>query len=220
MFEPRLAPRPAWSRTPTVPSTSISVRRHRPARRPTGCRPTPTAGSRFSFACMGPRSRSSTRPGYCRTSSRRQWRRRAMSTNLYMSRFAHTRRNRRRQPAGDAVPVTADNFIRAESDMLSRLVEQGGFGKFYHFRELTPIDNHTSARQPRHALFHRCVRPRCRAGDDHATGRGQALHDDDRDRRGPLRLHGRLWRRPSDPHARRGWHALRLGGDPHPGRSQ
>src|SRR5262249_47356890 len=32
-------------------------------------------------------------------------------------------------------PVTADNFIRAESDMyFGTVVKQGGFGKFYHYR--------------------------------------------------------------------------------------
>jgi hypothetical protein len=41
-------------------------------------------------------------------------------------------------PASNAVPVTADNFIRAESDaVFTGLVAQGGFGKFYHNRKLT-----------------------------------------------------------------------------------
>ena len=36
------------------------------------------------------------------------------------------------QPAGTAVPVTADNFRRAESDMyLAGFVKEGGFGKFF-----------------------------------------------------------------------------------------
>jgi hypothetical protein len=39
------------------------------------------------------------------------------------------------------LPVTADNFIRAESDRyFKNVVEDGGFGKFKHSRELTPID--------------------------------------------------------------------------------
>ena len=38
-------------------------------------------------------------------------------------------------PASKAVPVTADNFIRAESDaVFTGLVAQGGVGKFYHNR--------------------------------------------------------------------------------------
>jgi hypothetical protein len=39
------------------------------------------------------------------------------------------------------VPVTADNFIRAESDlMISGTVKSGGLGKFIHFREPMAID--------------------------------------------------------------------------------
>jgi hypothetical protein len=40
-----------------------------------------------------------------------------------------------------AVPVTVDNFIRAESDlMISGTVKSGGLGKFIHFREPMAID--------------------------------------------------------------------------------
>ena len=54
----------------------------------------------------------------------------------------------------DAVPVTADNFIRAESDaVFTGLVAQGGFGKFYHNRELTPIDSHIVQRPNRDTLY-------------------------------------------------------------------
>jgi hypothetical protein len=43
--------------------------------------------------------------------------------------------------ARNAVPVTPDNFIRAESDLyFGNIVKDGGFGKFTHNRELTPID--------------------------------------------------------------------------------
>ena len=52
------------------------------------------------------------------------------------------------------VPVTADNFIRTESDeIFTGLVAQGGFGKFYHYRELTPIDNHIVQRANRDTLY-------------------------------------------------------------------
>ena len=47
------------------------------------------------------------------------------------------------QPATAAgtVPVTADNFIRAESDlMISGTVKSGGLGKFIHYREPMAID--------------------------------------------------------------------------------
>src|SRR5215470_11506206 len=39
------------------------------------------------------------------------------------------------------LPVTADNFIHAETDLYFGVtVKGGGFGKFYHYRELAPID--------------------------------------------------------------------------------
>ncbi|MGB6940256.1 MAG: DUF1254 domain-containing protein [Xanthobacteraceae bacterium] len=57
-------------------------------------------------------------------------------------------------PASNSVPVTADNFIRAESDaVFTGLVAQGGFGKFYHNRELSPIDNHVVQRANRDTLY-------------------------------------------------------------------
>ena len=52
------------------------------------------------------------------------------------------------------VPVTADNFIRAESDaVFTGLVAQGGVGKFCHNRQLTPIDNHIVQRANRDTLY-------------------------------------------------------------------
>lgn len=57
-------------------------------------------------------------------------------------------------PTGDAIPVTADNFIRAETDKTFAGIEkQGGFSKFLHFRELSPIDNHTVKRANRDTLY-------------------------------------------------------------------
>ena len=57
-------------------------------------------------------------------------------------------------PTGDAIPVTADNFIRAETDRTFAVIErQGGFSKFMHFRELSPIDNHTIKRANRDTLY-------------------------------------------------------------------
>ena len=44
-------------------------------------------------------------------------------------------------PAGGAVPVTPDNFNRAESDLvMGPIVKDGGLGKYVHHRELYPID--------------------------------------------------------------------------------
>jgi hypothetical protein len=57
-------------------------------------------------------------------------------------------------PASDAIPVTADNFVRAETDRTFASIEkQGGFSKFVHFRELSPIDNHTVQRANRDTLY-------------------------------------------------------------------
>jgi hypothetical protein len=59
---------------------------------------------------------------------------------------------------GDAVPVTADYFIRAESDVvITGLVAQGGLGKFFHNRQLTPIDDHVVQRANRDTLYSTAV---------------------------------------------------------------
>jgi hypothetical protein len=61
-------------------------------------------------------------------------------------------------PAGDAVPVTVDNFRRAESHMFfGNVVKQGGFGKFHHHRELVPIDKQTVVRANRDTLYSAAV---------------------------------------------------------------
>ena len=55
--------------------------------------------------------------------------------------------------AGNAVPVTPDNFIRAESDhYFGNMVKDGSFGKFTHNRELTPIDKQLVVRSNRDTL--------------------------------------------------------------------
>jgi hypothetical protein len=57
-------------------------------------------------------------------------------------------------PKGNAVPVTADNFLRAESDLyFSGVIKDEGFGKFHHNREPTPIDRQTVIRMNRDTLF-------------------------------------------------------------------
>ena len=47
------------------------------------------------------------------------------------------------QPAPGTIPVTADNFIRAETDLYFNTVaiKEGGFGKFQHHREMMPVDD-------------------------------------------------------------------------------
>ena len=80
---------------------------------------------------------------------------------------------------GNTVPVTVENFIRAESDLYMSAValKEDGFGKFEHHRELSPDrrPNHHSAK-PRHALFRGGVRSRRRTGDVHTARCGQAFH--------------------------------------------
>jgi hypothetical protein len=56
--------------------------------------------------------------------------------------------------ASNSVPVTADNITRAESDaVFSGLVAQGGFGKFYHNREVTPPESRIVQRPNRDTLY-------------------------------------------------------------------
>ena len=57
-------------------------------------------------------------------------------------------------PLGSFVPVTVDNFIRAESDRaFAGIVLQNGFGKFNHSRELTWLDKQVVPRQNRDTLY-------------------------------------------------------------------
>jgi hypothetical protein len=53
-----------------------------------------------------------------------------------------------------AVLVSPDNFIRAESDLyFGNIVNDGGFGKFIHIRELTPLDKQFVVRSNRDTLY-------------------------------------------------------------------
>ncbi len=57
-------------------------------------------------------------------------------------------------PSGNSVPVTIDNFARAESDLyMSRTAKDGGFGKFTHNRTPTEIDKQTVIRMNRDTLY-------------------------------------------------------------------
>jgi hypothetical protein len=60
--------------------------------------------------------------------------------------------------AGNATAVTADNFVRAESDLyFGNIVKDGGFGKFLHRREPASIDNQTVIRLNRDTLYSAAV---------------------------------------------------------------
>ena len=50
--------------------------------------------------------------------------------------------------------VSADNFTRAESDLyFGNVVKDGGFGKFKHIRQLTPVDKQLVIRSNRDTLY-------------------------------------------------------------------
>ena len=58
------------------------------------------------------------------------------------------------QSASTPVPVTADNFARAESDLyFQKVVGRDGFGKFYHYRSATPIEHQDVIRMNRDTLY-------------------------------------------------------------------
>jgi hypothetical protein len=57
-------------------------------------------------------------------------------------------------PLSASEAVTVDNFVRAETDMtLKRYVDQGGFGRFFHIRKPTPIDQQDVIRMNRDTLY-------------------------------------------------------------------
>ena len=148
----RAAPptRPACRRTPTVRWTSTSDPRRPTARSPTGFRPTRTAGSRCCSASTAPRSRSSTRRGCCRTSSashselKRGCHEKSSHSNLrwLAARGGHA-------ALAQAPPATVGRRCRPghrrqlqprrdRHGTSPASWQQGGFGKFYHHRELPP----------------------------------------------------------------------------------
>jgi len=54
----------------------------------------------------------------------------------------------------NAIPVIADNFVRAETDLyFGAAVKKDGFGKFEHNREPLPIDKQTVIRTNRDTLY-------------------------------------------------------------------
>lgn len=60
--------------------------------------------------------------------------------------------------AQQVVPVTVDNFNRAETDMyMAKSVKEGGLGKFVHNRTPTEIDKQTVIRMNRDTLYSQAV---------------------------------------------------------------
>lgn len=61
-------------------------------------------------------------------------------------------------PANGATLVNTDNFVRAESDLYkAALVKDGGFSKFNHWREFSPIDKQSVIRLNRDTLYSSAV---------------------------------------------------------------
>jgi hypothetical protein len=58
-------------------------------------------------------------------------------------------------PGGKPVPVTADNFVRAETDLYfgNATRDAGGIGKFFHRREPTSVDKQPVIRMNRDTLY-------------------------------------------------------------------
>ena len=57
-------------------------------------------------------------------------------------------------PSGTAVPVSVDNYNRAQTDVyFGQIVKAGAFGKFRHGRELAPIVSHGIVRPNRDTLY-------------------------------------------------------------------
>src|SRR5262245_54775994 len=58
----------------------------------------------------------------------------------------------------EIIPVTPDNFVRAETDLyFGKTVKDGTLGDFDHNRELTPIDKQTVVRMNRDTLYSAAV---------------------------------------------------------------
>lgn len=56
--------------------------------------------------------------------------------------------------AGNPVPVTVENFTRAETDFyMGNIAKEGGYGKFLHYREPASIDHQAIVRLNRDTLY-------------------------------------------------------------------
>ncbi len=63
------------------------------------------------------------------------------------------------EACADCIPVNADNFVRAESDLYfsAQALKRGAFGKFVHDRTPAPIDQQTVIRLNRDTLYSAAV---------------------------------------------------------------
>jgi hypothetical protein len=62
-------------------------------------------------------------------------------------------------PSSAPIPVTPDNFVRAETDLYfgGLVKDAGGVGKFLHHREVTPVDKQLVIRSNRDTLYSAAV---------------------------------------------------------------
>ena len=82
--------------------------------------------------------------------ARRRWTQPPLDASLERRGRARSRRRH--------VPVTVENFPRAESDLyFGGVVKNGGFGAFHHYREPTPLDQQTVIRMNRDTLYSAAV---------------------------------------------------------------
>src|SRR5216683_2946741 len=163
-------------RTPMVRWMFISGPRLRQARSRTGFPRPPMGSLRSSSASTGQRSRCSIRHGNCPTSrssetirfsaaAQRQGGRKETKMSIpsvvYLLALALTAASPAwaQKPSSGSVPVTVDNFIRAESDLYfgGILKDSGAIGKFLHRREPARIDNQTVIRLNRDTLYSSAV---------------------------------------------------------------
>jgi len=73
----------------------------------------------------------------------------ALSITLAATSSAHAQ-----SPSGNAIPVTVDNFVRAESDLyMGNMVKEGGLGKLHHRREPARIDDQIVIRLNRDTIY-------------------------------------------------------------------
>jgi len=62
------------------------------------------------------------------------------------------------QGKSQSIPVTADNFVRAETDMyFGAIAKEDGFGKFEHHREPTDVEHQNVVRMNRDTLYSAAV---------------------------------------------------------------
>ena len=74
--------------------------------------------------------------------------------DLWQNSWSANRQTQGTAPASKAVPVTLDNFIRAETDLyFSRTVKDGAFGELRHRREMASIDKQDVVRMNRDTLY-------------------------------------------------------------------